>query len=165
VTTLGSVLERATKMSVPTFAQQHLFAPLAVERAEWQCSPTGTAMTGGGLALQSRDLLKLGQLYLDGGVWQGTRIVSEAWVKTSTRPHLRVDDETEYGYLWWLQTFASGGKTFASYLMSDNGGNKVAVFPALDMVAVITSTNYNTPGMHEQAERVLSDYILAAVGA
>lgn len=163
VATLGAVLERASSMPVPAFARQQLFEPLGIERAEWQSSPTGTAMTGGGLALQSRDLLKLGQLYLDGGVWQGTRIVSEAWVQTSTQPHVRVDEKTEYGYLWWLQTFASGGKTFASYLMSGNGGNKVAVFPELGVVAVITSTNYNTPGMHEQAERLLSDYILAAV--
>lgn len=163
VATLGAVLERASSMPVPAFARQQLFEPLGIERAEWQSSPTGTAMTGGGLALQSRDLLKLGQLYLDGGVWQGTRIVSEAWVQTSTQPHVRVDEKTEYGYLWWLQTFASGGKTFASYLMSGNGGNKVAVFPELGVVAVITSTNYNTPGMHEQAERLLSDYILSAV--
>jgi CubicO group peptidase (beta-lactamase class C family) len=165
VATLGAVLERASSMPVPAFTRQQLFEPLGIERAEWQSSPTGTAMTGGGLALQSRDLLKLGQLYLDGGVWQGTRVVSEAWVQTSTQPHVRVDEKTEYGYLWWLRTFASCGKTFASYLMSGNGGNKVAVIPGSGVVAVITSTNYNTPGMHEQAERLLSDYILAAVGS
>jgi hypothetical protein len=47
--------------------------------------------------------------------------------------------------------------------MSGNGGNKVAVFPALDMTVVITSTNYNTRGMHEQTDKLLTDYILAAV--
>jgi hypothetical protein len=47
--------------------------------------------------------------------------------------------------------------------MSGNGGNKVAVFPALDMAVVITSTNYNTRGMHEQTDKLLTGYILAAV--
>lgn len=163
--TLGAVLERATGMPVPEFAQQYLFGPLGIQQAEWQFSPTGTAMTGGGLALQSRDLLKLGQLYLNGGLWNGRRVVSEQWVQASTRPHARVDDETEYGYLWWLRSFATGGKTYASYLMQGNGGNKVAVFPELDMVAVLNSTNYNTRGMHGQTDQLLSEYILASVHA
>ncbi len=47
--------------------------------------------------------------------------------------------------------------------MSGNGGNKVVVFPHLDLVVVITSTNYNTRGMHEQTDRLLSDFILAAI--
>jgi hypothetical protein len=46
--------------------------------------------------------------------------------------------------------------------MSGNGGNKVAVIPDLDMVVVITSTNYNTRGMHEQTDRLLADYVLPA---
>jgi CubicO group peptidase (beta-lactamase class C family) len=163
VSTLGGVLERATKLSVEEFAGKNLFAPLGIQKAEWQFSPLSLAQTGGGLGLQSRELLKLGQLYAHGGVWNGTRVVSERWVKTSTQPHVRVDDDTEYGYLWWLRGFKSGGKTFAAYLMQGNGGNKVVVFPQLDLVVVITSTNYNTRGMHEQTDRLLSEYILASV--
>ncbi len=47
--------------------------------------------------------------------------------------------------------------------MQGNGGNKVAVFPQLGLVVVITSTNYNTRGMHEQTDRLLSEHILASV--
>jgi len=47
--------------------------------------------------------------------------------------------------------------------MSGNGGNKVVVVPELDLVAVLTSTNYGTAGMHQQTDRLLTDYILAAV--
>ncbi|MEW6732669.1 MAG: serine hydrolase [Acidobacteriota bacterium] len=163
VTTLGAVLEKATKMSVSEFASQNLFVPLGIEKPQWQFSPLGLAMTGGGLGLQSRDLLKLGQLYLNGGVWNGNRIISESWVKSSCKPHVQIDDETEYGYLWWRKAFKLGEKKFLAYYMSGNGGNKVAVFPELDLVVVITSTYFNTRGMHEQTDRLLSEYILAAV--
>lgn len=163
VVTLGGVLECVTQMPVPEFAAKHLFEPLDIQNVEWQFSPTGLAMTGGGLGLQSRDLLKLGQLYANGGMWNGKRLVSESWVEASTRPHARIDDETEFGYLWWLKTFQSGQKEFAAYYMSGNGGNKIAVFPELQLTAVITSTNYNTRGMHELTDRLLTEYILAAV--
>jgi len=165
VATLGGVLERATQMPVPQFAQQYLFDPLRIKTAEWPLTPTGLAMTGGGLGLRSCDLLKLGQLYLNGGTWDRSRVVSQQWVEESVRPHVRVDDETEYGYLWWLRAFPAGKKRFASYLMSGNGGNKVAVFPELGLVAAITSTNYNTRGMHEQTYQLLSEHILPAIAS
>ena len=43
---------------------------------------------------------------------------------------------------------------------SGNGGNKVVPFPALDMAVVITSTNYNSRGLHEQTEKILNEYVL-----
>jgi CubicO group peptidase (beta-lactamase class C family) len=161
--TLGAVLERAAKMSVPEFAERHLFTPLEITDAEWQYIPLGTAMTGGGLGLRSQDLIKLGQLYLSGGVWNGSQIVSGRWVEESIRPHAQVDGATEYGYLWWLRVFQSADRSVKAFLMQGNGGNKVAVFPELDVVAVLTSTNYNTRGMHDQTDRLLTDYILRAV--
>ncbi|MCI0354942.1 MAG: beta-lactamase family protein [Acidobacteria bacterium] len=163
VFTLGQVVARATKQPAEEFAARHLFAPLAIQKAEWAFSPLGLAMTGGGLRLRSRDLLKLGQLYLNGGVWDGRRVVSEPWVKVSTHPHARINDSTEYGYLWWLKTWKSGDRQFPSYYMTGNGGNKVVVFPKLGMVVVLTSTNYNTRGMHEQTDKLLTDFILPAV--
>jgi CubicO group peptidase (beta-lactamase class C family) len=161
--TLSSVLARATGMPTQEFARQNLFEPLGIKQAAWIFSPLGLAMTGGGLGLRSRDLLKLGQLYLDGGMWRGQQVVSESWVKTSISPHARIDDQTEYGYFWWLKGFKTATKTYAAYYMSGNGGNKVAVFPELRMVVVLTTTNYSTPGMHQQTDKLLTDYILAAL--
>jgi CubicO group peptidase (beta-lactamase class C family) len=159
VFTLGAVLQKATQTKTPDFAKKYLFDPLNVQNAGWQFSPLGLAMTGGGLRLQSRDLLKLGQLYLNNGTWNGKRIVAEQWVKTSTQPHARIDDQTEYGYLWWLKKF----NNHAAYYMSGNGGNKIAVFPDLNAVVVITSTNYATAGMHQQTDKLLTDYILQSI--
>ena len=160
---LSEVLRKATGQRTDHYAQEKLFGPLGITDAQWVYSPLNIPQTGGGLRLTSRDLLKIAELYRTGGMWNGKGIVEEAWVKASTQPHAQIDDQTEYGYLWWLKTFKSGGKEYPSYFMSGNGGNKVAVFPELDLDVVITSTNYNTRGMHEQTEKLLTDYILPAV--
>jgi hypothetical protein len=68
-----------------------------------------------------------------------------------------------HGYLWWLKSFGPPERPYAAYLMSGNGGNKVAAVPELDLAVVITSTNYNGRGMHQQTDRILSDCILAGV--
>lgn len=159
---LSEVLEKATGMRTDRYAQQKLFSPLGITNVQWAYSPMNVPMTGGGLLLTSRDLLKIGQLYLDGGHWQGARILNESWVRTSTQPHARIDESTEYGYLWWLKSFKYGEISYPAFFMTGNGGNKVVAIPKLDMVVVMTSTNYNTRGMHEQTEKILTDYILAS---
>lgn len=163
VFTLSEVLEKATGIRTDRYAQEKLFGPLGIHDAVWVYSPLNVPQTGGGLRLTSRDLLKIAELYRGGGSWQGKRIVDEAWVKASTEPHARIDDDTEYGYLWWLKSFRSAGKSYPAFFMSGNGGNKVMVFPGLDMSVVLTSTNFNTKGMHQQTEQLLTDYILRAV--
>jgi len=164
VVLLGAALEAATGQPVPDFAQERLFSPLGIGPVEWQFTPTGLAMTGGGLGLRGRDLLKLGQLYLNGGKWNGDRIVSEEWVRESTRPHARIDDETEYGYLWWLKTFtAADDRVHPAFFMAGTGGNKVLVFPELELVAVITSANFRRRDAHELTDRLITDHILPAV--
>jgi len=163
VFTLSEVLAKATGVRTDRYAQEKLFGPLGIVDAQWVYSPLNIPQTGGGLRLTSRDLLKIAQLYLDGGVWRGSRIVSESWVRASTEPHARIDEQTEYGYLWWLKSFKSGDKSYPAFYMSGNGGNKVLAVPELDLAVVITSTNYNTHGMHEQTEKLLTDYILPSV--
>ena len=160
---LSEVLQKATGQRTDRYAQAKLFGPLGITDVEWVYSPLNIPQTGGGLRLRSRDLLKISQLYLNGGLWNGKRIVSESWVKSSTTTHARIDDATEYGYLWWLKSFKPGEKSYPAFFMSGNGGNKAVAIPSLDMAVVITSTNYNTRGMHEQTEKILTVYILAAV--
>jgi CubicO group peptidase (beta-lactamase class C family) len=163
VFTLSEVLTKATGMRTDHYAQEKLFAPLGITRADWVYSPLSVPQTGGGLRMSSRDILKIAQLYLDGGSWNQSRIVDEAWVKTSTQPHAHIDDDTEYGYLWWLKNFKSGGKSYPAFFMSGNGGNKIIGIPSLDAAIAITSTNYATKGMHEQTEKILTDYVIPAI--
>ncbi|HEX4960212.1 MAG TPA: serine hydrolase [Thermoanaerobaculia bacterium] len=163
VFTLGRVLEKATQRPVPDFAREALFAPLGIDKLTWIYSPLHQAQTGGGLRIRSRDLAKLGQLYLDGGRWHGRQVIPEEWIKVSTAAHVQASDTDTYGYLWWRRDFTAGGRTFPAFYMSGNGGNKVVVVPAAKLVAVITSTFYNSRGMHQQSDKLLTDYILAAL--
>jgi CubicO group peptidase (beta-lactamase class C family) len=163
VFTLGRVLEKATGKTVPDFARETLFAPLGIEKVEWPFSPLGEAQTGGGVRFRSRDLAKLGQMCLDGGRWHGRQVVPAEWIAASTAAHVQARESDTYGYLWWRRDFAAGGRTYPAFYMSGNGGNKIAVVPAAKLVAVITSTNYNSRGMHEATAKLLTDYILAAL--
>ena len=163
--TLGVVLERAVKRPVPDFARGALFAPLGITSVKWQFQPLGTAMTGGGLGLRSRDLLKLGQFYLNHGVWNGKQILPADWVEKSLRPHANAREDTDYGYLWWLQTFHSHDRALRSFGMYGTGGNKVVVFPDESLVVVITTTNYRVQGASALTDKLIVDYVLEAAVA
>jgi CubicO group peptidase (beta-lactamase class C family) len=151
----GRVIERATKQKIDAFADLYLFAPLGIVKREWQYSPLGDAQTGGGLALRSRDLAKLGQLYLDGGTANGKRVVSEEWVKASTTPKASIEDGIEYGYLWWLRSYAD----HAAWGMFGNGGNRVVVVPGLKLVVVVTTTNFNQRDAHPLADKLVESIV------
>ena len=157
---LGPLLEKVSGQTVPEFAAAHLFTPIGIDKVKWQFQPKGSAMTGGGLQLRSIDLMKLGQLYLDGGRWGGKQVIPADWVKRSIQAHANAREGFDYGYLWWLQSFKVNGRTVNSYAMAGSGGNKVFVLPALDAVVVITTTNFQVRGAHPLSEKLLTDLIM-----
>ncbi len=161
VVVLGDVINTITG-SLADYAEAELFSKLGISNYHWQMTPADIPMTGGGLGMRSRDLLKIGQLYLNDGEWNGEKIISSEWVKKSTTPHARIEfgPGYDYGYLWWISEF--GGER--AYYMTGTGGNKVAVFPDLNVVAVVTSTYYNGGGKaHAQSERILAEFIVPSM--
>jgi CubicO group peptidase (beta-lactamase class C family) len=162
-TTLGPLLERATRQNVPEFADAVLFKPLGVTRVKWHSQPLGSAMTGGGLEMRSRDFVKLGQLYLDGGRWQGHQVISADWVRRSLSPHANARENTDYGYLWWLQTFSVGAQKLRTYGMYGTGGNKLFVLPDQRAVALITTTNFRVAGAGALTDELFLTHIIPAL--
>lgn len=162
-TALGALIQQATKMPLTEFADKTLFAPLGIEQREWQYSPLGLAQGGGGLSLRSRDLLKLGQLLANGGNWQGQQVLSQAWVQASVSPQAQVDEQRQYGYLLWKYAYQSKSGQYAAYQMAGSGGNKVVVFPELDIVVVVTTTNFGARNPHQISDKLISDFVLGAI--
>ncbi|TDF42175.1 class C beta-lactamase-related serine hydrolase [Alteromonadaceae bacterium M269] len=168
VVVLGNVITRASGLRIPEFANQYLFQPLGITQYKWPITNSrgnqGLAMTGGGLNLTPRDMLKFGQLYLNQGIWNGNRILSEAWIKESTQQHVVSDLYGEgYGYLWRIVERKYGQKKVKSIEAWGNGGQFIMVIPSLSLVTVFTGENYGKFPETEQPFELLERYILFAL--
>lgn len=152
---LSGILINATGTSVLNFATENLFSPLGIKAPNnflihnkedylafiknkhtnsWVSDSRGANTSGWGITLTTRDIAKIGQLYLNEGKWNNQQIVSTQWIKKSTQKHSQWND-LAYGYLWWIinekanQCFAAIG----------DGGNIIYVNTKLNTVIAITS--------------------------
>ena len=163
VNLIGGIVRNATKTWVPEFFDRYVARPLQMHAYHMNLTPTGEGYLGGGLHIRPRDALKLGQLYLDGGVWNGKRIVSKSWVAVSTALHPMNARGTD-GYDWHLNDIKLGDRVFKQYDASGNGGQLIMVVPELDLVVMFTAGNYGNFGVWRHfRDDFLPQYILAAV--
>ncbi len=160
---IGGAIQRATGMSLLRFFQETFADPLEISYYQLNLSPTEDAYMGGGIRLRPRDFLKLGQVYLDDGVWNGKRLVTEEWVRQSSAAHASMNRENDYGYGWWRQTFEVNGRSIDTFFASGNGGQMLFVVPELEMTAMIQAGNYSD-GRTRNAfrDRFLGEFILPA---
>lgn len=157
---LGEVIRRSTGQRIDEFAEQSLFAPLGITRSEWFFINPEIVMAAGNLRLRPRDMAKLGQLYLSGGVWEGKRIVSEDWVRVSTEAHSSTFWPSSYGYQWWVYTYESNGIEHEAFYADGWGGQRILVFPSSSMVVVLTGGNYTQP---HPLDSIIQRHILPAL--
>ncbi len=125
--------------------------------------PNGDAFAGGGAYLRPRDLLKLGQVYVNGGTWNGERIVSRRWVELSTTKQMDVPDGTSDGYGWHLKSLPAKGREWPVYYASGNGGQLVVVVPELDLVVGFTAGNYMRYPIWRDFRDVLVPEVIEAI--
>lgn len=163
-TVMGAIIRNATGMEVKDFAERNLFGPLGIAAFQWTSYPDGSVETDGGLALRPRDLAKLGQLFLEGGVRNGKRIVSEQWVRESTKERLRFGkgERWGYGYHWMQAETRIGDRVVHSYFVPGDGNQILAVFPELEMVVVFTAGNYGKDPKPE-CYSLFTEFILPSV--
>ena len=112
---IGMVIRGATGRSIPDLLSEKVIAPLGLERAPYYLTDgEGTAFVLGGLNMTTRDYARFGQMYLQGGEWQGQQIVPEDWVEASTRASApTAPGKIGYGYQWWVPEGAHEGEFMA----------------------------------------------------
>ncbi len=160
---LGAVLERATGQPLADYAARVLEQPLGITRSQWNRSPEGIGMGGGGTRYRTRDLARIGQLVLDGGRWQGRQLVPKDYIEAMIRTQATTADGSDYGYQWWGLKLDVQGSARTVWAMSGNGGNYVFVMPEQRVVAVVTSQAFNRSIAHPQSRRILTEFLLPAL--
>ncbi|ADV68376.1 serine hydrolase domain-containing protein [Deinococcus maricopensis] len=135
---LGTLLARVTGQPLERVLQDTLLSPLGIPARPWPRDPQGRVWASGMLHLTPRELLRLGQLVLQEGQWQGHTLVPARWIKHMTRPWVEgyafMEGLPRYGWLWWLP----GPPEPPGLYATGYGGQYLAVFPDLELVVVMT---------------------------
>ena len=158
---LAPILKNATDKPVEVFADEVLFTPLGITDYEWDKhsdfweTTAGDELpgakkpsspihyqedyinTGSGLRMRARDIAKIAQLHLNQGVWNKQQVVSSDWVTASTRMN---GFEKDYGLNWDVDPATM------HYFKTGFGGQIIFVAPELELVVVITQSNYRNMG-------------------
>lgn len=98
VNLLAGVVQRADGRKLDDFARQELLRPLGIADSPWLKDDAGNPHAMSGLALHAADLVRLGQLVLNRGEWNGTRLIDESWFDAMDQG---VDDGHESALMWW----------------------------------------------------------------
>jgi CubicO group peptidase (beta-lactamase class C family) len=174
----GAMLTSVTKTSVPELFDRLVARPLEWRNWYWNVMPTGEGYLGGGTFVRTRDVLKVGQVFLDGGRWKGRQIVSKEWVKESTDPHAPITPETtgrtpenfasfylegHDAFAWHRHRLKVGDRTYRTWFGNGNGGQLLVVVPDLQLTAAFTAGNYRQGLWSRLHDVMVGEYFAAAI--
>jgi CubicO group peptidase (beta-lactamase class C family) len=156
------VVSRATGESPLYMFDRLLGAPLEINRYGWLLDPAAHPYGGGSMQFLPRDFMKFGQLMLNGGTWQGRRILSRDFAARASSPlyHLR---NIYYGYLWWGIDYPYKDRIVHAYFAGGAGGQGVMVIQELDLVIATFAANYSSRSAIHIQQELIPRYILPAV--
>ncbi|GAB4045487.1 serine hydrolase domain-containing protein [Spirosoma litoris] len=147
---LSAIIQKLTNQTLLDYLKPRLFGPLGIEGMDWEVDPNGINTGGWGLRIKTEDIAKFGQLYLQKGVWNGKRLISEAWIHDATRKEVdskggkgdaTVNDWIQgYGYQFWRCRNDA-------YRADGAFGQFCVVLPKEDALVAITAESANTQGI------------------
>lgn len=125
---LSRIVEKKTGMGTDNFLWKEMLYKLGFQEMAWSHCPMGHVMGATGLYIHTSDMVKLGAVYLNGGTYNGERLISEEWVKLAT--------ENEYSLNWDedRKVYSKGGMR----------GQKLFVIPSRNLVGAVQSFEGNS---------------------
>jgi len=161
----AGMLEKIGAEPLPEMFYRLVAKPLHMGTYHLFLQPTGQAYGGGGHHFTTRDFMKLTQLFLNDGQWEGRQIVSREWVRTSGAA-LRVLSPRSgqtYGYLWNSVEYPYRGRKLHAYFPGGNGGQVYIGIPDLDLLIAFTGGSYADPVLFRSQREFVPQDILPAV--
>jgi CubicO group peptidase (beta-lactamase class C family) len=157
---IAIILRRAVGGDIAGFARHELFAPLQIDRYRWDVDSDENLPGYSGLFLTGRDMAKIGLLYLQQGRWRERQVVSEAYVRDSTRRHSDGGEPVHagYGYLWWTRPTRDGAP---AYFASGMHGQLILNLPNRNLLMALASSSTFPGG----AAKFINEVVLPAEAA
>ena len=159
---IGAVIRGATGRTLAELFHELIAEPLDIDNYHLNLAPTGVPYLGGGVYWKPRDFMKLGQVMLDGGRWNGHRIISEGWAERSISTQLEMQN-MGYGYAWWIIEYPYRDGKVQAFFAAGNGGQIVMGIPELELLIAFYAGNYSHPTLYQIQRRLVPEYILPAV--
>ena len=167
---LARIISKGSGKPLHDFARECLFDPLGMDSTEWVTGPDGEPFAASGARMSVRDLAKIGTLMLKGGKLDGRQIVPAEWITRCTTPVVSCDEMRRYGYQWFLLDVAFGkpkgwavGRLERMWMAQGEGGQRLFIIPALQLVIALTSGNYGAEDQWVPPTRILREVVLASV--
>lgn len=143
---LSALVQKVSGTTLAEYLRPRLFEPLGIANAPWEAAPQGMTMGGFGLSLKTEDIARFAQLYAQGGVWNGRRLLPAEWVAAATARQVSngsspaSDWEQGYGFQFWRcrHGLYRGDGAFGQFAI---------VMPEQDAVVALTSGSGNMQGI------------------
>ncbi|MGE8126663.1 serine hydrolase domain-containing protein [Methylobacterium sp. NPDC080182] len=167
---LARIIAKSSGRTLHTFAREALFEPVGIGATEWAVGDDDEPFAASGARMTTRDLARIGVMMLDGGRANGRAVVPAAWLARCVTPYVSTDEVRRYGYQWFVRDVAFGkpkgwapGRLECMWTAQGEGGQRLFVIPALQLVIAVTAGNYEQADQWIPPTRLLNDVVLAHV--
>jgi CubicO group peptidase (beta-lactamase class C family) len=168
---LARLIAKGSGKTLHQFARENLFDPLGMGPTEWATGRDGEPFAASGARMSVGDLARIGMMMLHGGKVGGGAVVPAEWMTRCVTPAVSADEVHRYGYQWFVLDIAFGkpkgwaaGRLERMWIAQGEGGQRLFIIPALELVVAITAGNYGKEDQGIPPTRVLREVILGSVG-
>ena len=161
--TLAAIIKKQSGLEIDEFVEQTLFRQLGISNFEWIKGNHGLPYGASGLRMRSRDLAKIGLLYLNEGKWKENQIIPSKLINEAQQLQVEIEPGFGYGYQIWVPTDSIKRKLITTVEASGNGGQIIAINKTFNTVIVITAGNYNKNDMTWGSADLCLKYVYPAI--